>query len=153
MNWQQMKDCASGDSEHLLSWYNQIDESRRLEEEWINSLKEEGFKAAHPNDGWVDRKNNTVILTYPYFNSGINIGDKVMLGSSYSYIVSGVPSQNKPVRITKIDDKIKCLITYHFEYIDTNKYENCYTSRMRGEHITIGFREFFSSLFNFKNKK
>lgn len=43
-------------------------------------LRKEGFKAAHPNDGWVDRENNIITLCYPQFNDGVGVGDKMMLG-------------------------------------------------------------------------
>jgi hypothetical protein len=38
---------------------------------WISDLRKSGITAAHPDDGWVDRKNNTVRFVYPQFDKGI----------------------------------------------------------------------------------
>ena len=49
---------------------------------WVASLIEQGYAAAHPDDGWVDRRKNQVGLAYPLFRSGkINVGDKIALGN------------------------------------------------------------------------
>lgn len=45
-------------------------------------LRRAGIKAAHPDDGWVDRKKNTIHFAYPQFNDGAGIGDKIALGWS-----------------------------------------------------------------------
>lgn len=50
------------------------------QEEWIAALRAAGVKAAHPDDGWVDRKNNTVKFVYPQFDDGATVGDLVALG-------------------------------------------------------------------------
>jgi hypothetical protein len=47
---------------------------------WIEALRKRGIKAAHPDDGWVDRENNEVQLVYPQFNDGVEIGDTIALG-------------------------------------------------------------------------
>jgi hypothetical protein len=41
------------------------------------------FKVAaiHPDDGWVNRKENTVELTYPSYRRDVQIGDLIALGS------------------------------------------------------------------------
>jgi hypothetical protein len=49
--------------------------------EWVARLRSEGVKAAHPDDGWVDRDANKVHLAYPDFNDGLTIGDLLALGS------------------------------------------------------------------------
>lgn len=52
---------------------------------WIKKLESEGVKAAHPDDGWVDRVKNEVILNYPNFMDIIEIGDRIALGTPYEY--------------------------------------------------------------------
>lgn len=58
-----------------------IDQDLRAREcDWIDSLREQGVKAAHPDDGWVDRDENKVHLAYPQFNDGLTVGDLLALG-------------------------------------------------------------------------
>ena len=52
----------------------------RQQDEWIAALRAQGVKAAHPDDGWVDREANTVLFTYPQFDDGAKVGDLVALG-------------------------------------------------------------------------
>lgn len=47
---------------------------------WIAELRAGGAKAAHPDDGWVDRKRDIVRLVYPQFNDGAKSGDLIALG-------------------------------------------------------------------------
>ena len=84
----------------------EIDEAK-----WIDQLKEQGFKACHPNDGWVDRKENRVWFQYPQFNNGVQIGDKIMLGW-HSH-----PDSDRPVLVTDIDD----IGRYYFKDIEKPK--------------------------------
>jgi hypothetical protein len=55
-------------------------EHRATEEAWVEALRAVGVKAAHPDDGWVDRKDNRVHLAYPQFNDGLGLGDWLALG-------------------------------------------------------------------------
>ena len=48
--------------------------------EWIADLRRRGVKAAHPDDGWVDREAGTIHLCYPLFNDGLSVGDLLALG-------------------------------------------------------------------------
>lgn len=48
--------------------------------EWIAALRDAGVKAAHPDDGWVDRERNTVFFCYPQFDDGVAVGDLIALG-------------------------------------------------------------------------
>lgn len=51
---------------------------------WIAKLRYEGYVAAHPNDGWVNRGDHTLHLAYPHFqDKRIEVGDKIMLGWAY----------------------------------------------------------------------
>lgn len=52
---------------------------------WINKLRSSGVKAAHPDDGWVNREYDFVSLCYPAFNDGLKAGDLVALGDQSSY--------------------------------------------------------------------
>ena len=73
--------CNNADNFEFINLYNKICEDYEKEKEnWIKELKEQGYKAAHPNDGWVNREDNVFQLCYPYFEEQIKIGDKVMLG-------------------------------------------------------------------------
>jgi hypothetical protein len=47
---------------------------------WIEDLRGQGIKAAHPDDGWVDRQRNTIHLAYPQFNDGLAVGELLALG-------------------------------------------------------------------------
>ena len=59
---------------------------RQIEEDkWIEDLRNRGIKAAHPDDGHVDRKNNTINFAYPDFNDGLEQGCLVALGSPRKY--------------------------------------------------------------------
>lgn len=57
---------------------------------YISILREQGFKAAHPNDGWANKKPNIIYLRYPIFNDGLNIGDKLMIGNYYNKVKKAV---------------------------------------------------------------
>lgn len=71
---------VSGSPEFIALWRKVCDEQKLSEKQWVAELRAKGFKAAHPNDGWVNRKDNEVSLVYPQFNDGVSIGDLVMLG-------------------------------------------------------------------------
>lgn len=72
--------CKSASIEFVNTWnevaQKQIDDTAT----WISELRKNGVKAAHPDDGWVDREKNTVRMTYPQFNDGIKVGDVIALG-------------------------------------------------------------------------
>jgi len=58
---------------------------------WVAVLRNKGVKAAHPNDGWVDRGLKNVKFCYPNFNDGVVVGDRIALGNySKSTIVNVV---------------------------------------------------------------
>ncbi|MEW6019519.1 MAG: hypothetical protein AB1760_15770 [Pseudomonadota bacterium] len=44
-------------------------------------LAQHHVAAVHPDDGWVDRRSNTVTLTYPALFAEPEIGDLIALGS------------------------------------------------------------------------
>lgn len=64
--------------------YNQIcDEQEASLQRWIADLRDAGFKAAHPNDGWVNHETNEMHFAYAHFNDGVEIGSTVMLGQPW----------------------------------------------------------------------
>jgi hypothetical protein len=65
---------------------------------WITELRSRGVKAAHPDDGWVDREANTVALVYATFNDGLQVGDLLALGS---------PSDSRGTRIVRVTGTIE----------------------------------------------
>ena len=62
-------------------------------------LKEEGVKAFHPDDGWVDRRRQCVTLVYPHFNLSPSVGDVIAIGAEESYRVA-VVTRVEPYRVT-----------------------------------------------------
>ena len=89
-----MKELVSGKPEFVKLWHEICEEADTKERNWINELRAKGFKAAHPNDGWIDRENNTLYFAYPQFNDGAKVGDLVMLGWP-----SDKPEKLRPVRL------------------------------------------------------
>lgn len=78
-----MKTCMTGSPEIVSLWHKICDEQEDKKNNWIKELRGMGFKASHPNDGWVNRESLEVFFAYPQFNDGANIGDSVMLGWPY----------------------------------------------------------------------
>ncbi|TET74376.1 MAG: hypothetical protein E3J43_09945 [Candidatus Heimdallarchaeota archaeon] len=106
---------SNPDNFHHVVSYNQICREHENEKTaWIKELREQGFKAAHPNDGWVDRKNDSFQLGYPQFDDGIAVGDKVMLGFKKG-------DCELPVKVIRIESSkfFPELITYHFKRLNT----------------------------------
>ena len=54
---------------------------------WIDNLQQRGICAAHPDDGWVNRNTNEVIMTYPYFCKNLKVNDIIVLGDYRKYRV------------------------------------------------------------------
>lgn len=78
---QDFRNCIRGGTPEAVSlWHRVCDDMDREEREWIESLRAQGVKAAHPDDGWVDRERNAVTFTYPQFNDGAGVGDLIALG-------------------------------------------------------------------------
>lgn len=50
---------------------------------YIKALKDGGFKAAMPNDGWVNWDTKELHFAYPWFHDKPQVGDMVALGSVY----------------------------------------------------------------------
>jgi len=72
--------CESSNPEFVATWNNVVEEQRIKETKWVEDLRSQGVKAAHPDDGWVNRKEDSVLLCYPQFNDGVEVGDTIALG-------------------------------------------------------------------------
>lgn len=83
---------VSGRADIVATFADVYRQMREDDRAWIARLRAEGYKAAHPNDGWVDRKKNIITFCYPHYNDGAKAGDLVMLGWSCE-------RWNRPVRL------------------------------------------------------
>ena len=106
---------CSGNPEFIKVYDNISEEYDKAHNIWVQKLIHDGFKASHPNDGWVDREHNTVLFCYPHFDNHPEVGDMIMLGSHTNY-------NNRPVRVTEVEF-VKSMfdtgrIHYHFKDID-----------------------------------
>lgn len=90
-----LRSCArGGDPKYVAQWHQVCAQGEEAKRQWVTELRAQGFKAAHPNDGHVDRERFTLVLQYPQFNDGAGPGDLVMLGS---------PSGDcRPVRLIEV---------------------------------------------------
>jgi len=108
INPTKMKHLIRTTNEKLKMMWNDIcDEYEKGKENAIQKLRNEGVKAAHPDDGWVDREKNYVILTYPQFNDGVDVEDVIALG----WHSDGF----RKVTVTKIEKSLFELTYYYFK--------------------------------------
>lgn len=107
--------CESNNAEFVNNWNKIGDELEGNKRQWIMNLREQGVKASHPDDGWVDREKNTVFFCYPQFNDYPKIGDTIALGWDWKY------------RLVKVVAIVPCHfntdIRYAFEPIEEPKEE------------------------------
>lgn len=76
----------SASSEEFVNLFNRILlEYERSQHEWIDRLRGKDVRAAHPDDGWVDRVRNSVRFSYPAFNDGVEVGSTIALGDHRKY--------------------------------------------------------------------
>ena len=87
-------------------------ERRSYENLWVDSLIRRGIKAAHPDDGWVDREENKVVFCYPQFRMQVNVGDLIALGWPDKYRIVRVTGLRR--LITALDNSDKWF-EYSFE--------------------------------------
>ena len=80
MRAKEMIPLMSGPPDAMARWAEICHEDDRKEDKWIESLRAEGVKAAHPDDGWVDREADSVHFAYARFDDGVNVGDMIALG-------------------------------------------------------------------------
>lgn len=72
--------CNPGGEDFVSTMRQVATDMEQSQAEWIAQLRAEGVKAAHPDDGWIDREKNTVTFCYPQFNDGAGAGELVALG-------------------------------------------------------------------------
>lgn len=101
---------VSGDPEFVALWHKIGSEMEHQEIDWVSQLRAEGIKAAHPDDGWVDRTNNEFQFQYPQFNDGVKEGSLVALGWP-SYKTCRI------VRVTNIRKTMFGCEKYKFEQV------------------------------------
>jgi len=77
--------CESNNAEWIHHWNKIGDEMERNKRQWIMDLRSQGVKASHPDDGWVDRNENTVFFSYPQFNDYPQVGDTIALGWDWKW--------------------------------------------------------------------
>jgi len=103
---------VTGAPQFVALWNTVVKESEASKANWVSALRKSGFKAAHPNDGWVDRQNNKLKLVYPHFDDGVEVGSLVMLGWHFD-----APSKHRPVRLIARRDTLFSYGYWEFEDI------------------------------------
>ena len=99
--WQEMleavtvNDRAGPAKDFGRIWAASVAKGKREEALWIERLRADGIKAAHPDDGWIDRDEDSVFFSYPQFNDGVRVGDRIALGSPRKYRVVEVVGQKE----------------------------------------------------------
>ena len=66
----------------------------------IFRCRELGFKAAMPNDGWVNRDDLSITMAYPFFDDNCVVGDKILLAFPDDV------NSFRPIVLTKIKNNI-----------------------------------------------
>ena len=75
--------CRTNDPAIAKRWADICIKAEQDKEAWNSSLRAVGVKAAHPNDGWIDREKNEIHFAYPHFNDGAGPGDIVAIGQPF----------------------------------------------------------------------
>ncbi len=103
---------VSGQAGFVALFANICNDMERDKEAWIASLRAAGVKAAHPDDGWVNRKDNYVQFVYPQFNDGAKAGDLVALGRPQW---ESAKPQHRIVRLVEFHSRIFGVGSWKFE--------------------------------------
>ena len=77
--------CKTSNPDIMSTWAKICIDGQKENDDWIEMLKKNGIDAAHPDDGWVNRETNEVLLCYPQFNKGVRVGSLVALGWASGY--------------------------------------------------------------------
>jgi hypothetical protein len=101
-------------SQLIADHFASIDRMEAKENEWIKALQAQGIKAAHPDDGWVNRAENYITLCYPSFDDGLEVGSKLVLGSS-------LRDKYRVVEITRADHIWVGLTHWYFKPVQEPK--------------------------------
>lgn len=76
---------ASGRPDLVANWRKICLEQQHDLDVWRAKLKADGVRAAHPDDGWVDDRQNIVFLSNPHFDLGLRPGDVMAIGDPHGY--------------------------------------------------------------------
>lgn len=99
---------VSGRADAVMLFAKICQDHEEAERQWIADLRSIGIKAAHPDDGWVDRKrakrHDFVRFAYPQFNDGVQEGDRIALGWPDRYRVRIVQKVLREGLIWKHDE-------------------------------------------------
>ena len=107
----------SGDPAFVSLYCGIVLKQEEDQRKWIENLRVMGFKAAHPNDGWVNRGRNEVFLAYPQFNDGAGEGDLVMLGWPWD------KESWRPIKLTgKRETSVGKMVWWGFEDVPSEEY-------------------------------
>lgn len=95
----------SNDLQAVAAW-DQVGAEMAHDQARANAqLRAQGVKAAHPDDGWVDRQCNSVQFVYPAFDDGVQVGDLIALGwpwPGYRLVrVIGIQDRRGPLLTTR----------------------------------------------------
>jgi len=106
--------CKSTNPEFQQVWRDACNKQIEDERIWVKNLRSAGIKAAHPNDGWVDRDKNTITLMYPQFNDNAGVGSLIMLG----WPGDSIYDKGILIRlIKKIDNTLGRVPKWRFNYV------------------------------------
>jgi len=107
MEPKEMIGLCSGEQRFVQSWRDICLAEQAKLDAWRTMLRANDVKAAHPDDGWVDRVANIVTMCYPQFDDGVRAGDVIALGSPSKHRLVRVTGQPKPraiMHLTKHTD-------------------------------------------------
>lgn len=96
--WFRIRSLLAGENSTRFhrEWNNICAQAEAGEFTWILQLRSIGIKAAHPDDGWVDRTTSSVhdflTLQNPSFNDGLRVGELIAIGEPDHYRVRRVLS-------------------------------------------------------------
>lgn len=72
---------SSSDPVVVARWDQMAIEQESAEQDWTTRLRAAGVKMAHPDDGWVNRKQSTFTPSYPRFDDRPQVGDLIAFGT------------------------------------------------------------------------
>lgn len=72
--------ASSNDHRLITAWNDTVAAQIREEKDATRALRKMNIRAAHPDDGWVDRARDAVRFVYPQFDDGVLPGHLIALG-------------------------------------------------------------------------
>jgi len=78
-----------------------------------SALRSEGVKLEHPDDGWVDRANDSIRPCYPAFDLSPQVGDLIALGWPWTGY--------RLVRCTRIERRTLLIESVRYFFEDTGR--------------------------------